>query len=62
MQHDAVVGALRWNEAALNEVRAEAGRLADTDVRLQEVLDSRTYQLSEALRRVWWRLSRRGRS
>jgi hypothetical protein len=68
IEHDAVVGALGWNESALASVRAdldellvENSRLANADMRLQEVLDSRTYQLSEALRRVWWRLrGRRG--
>jgi glycosyltransferase involved in cell wall biosynthesis len=46
LQHDAVVVALAWSEAA-------------ADARLQEVLDSRAYKLSEAMRRAWWRLSRR---
>ena len=67
VQHDAVVGALDWNQSALAAVRAdldelleENSRLANADLRLQEVLDSRTYQLSEVLRKLWWRL--KGRS
>jgi glycosyltransferase involved in cell wall biosynthesis len=60
VEHDAVAGALAWNEAAVIELQAEAGRQADA--RLQAVLDSRTYQLSEAMRRAWWRVRGRGGS
>jgi hypothetical protein len=69
VEHDTVVGALEWNTSALASVRAdlerllvENSRLANADRRLQDVLDSRTYQLSETLRKVWWRLSGRGRA
>jgi glycosyl transferase family 1 len=65
--YDGVLGALAWNEASLASVRAdldelleENSRLANADRRLQDVLGSRTYRLSEALRRVWWRVRRRG--
>jgi glycosyl transferase family 1 len=61
IQHDALVGALAWNEAGLNEARLEVGRLAGADLRLQDVLDSRTYRWSEALRRLWWLLRGRRR-
>jgi hypothetical protein len=59
--YDGVLGALAWHEASLASVRAELDKLIDADRRLQDVLDSRTYRLSETLRSVWWRMRGRGR-
>jgi hypothetical protein len=68
VEHDSVVGGLAWNQAALASVRADLDELleenrmlANADRRLQDVLDSRTYRLSDALRKLWWRLRGRGR-
>jgi glycosyltransferase involved in cell wall biosynthesis len=58
--YDGLLGALAWHEDALASVRTELDRLADADRRLQDVLDSRTYRLSESLRKLWWRLRGRG--
>jgi glycosyltransferase involved in cell wall biosynthesis len=58
--YDGALGALAWHEASLASVRVELDKLLDADRRLQDVLDSRTYRLSEALRRIWWRVRGRG--
>jgi glycosyltransferase involved in cell wall biosynthesis len=67
VQHDGLAGTLQFNldllaatQADLDELVVEHQRLLNVEQRLQDVLDSRAYKLSEGLRRFWWSV-RRGR-
>ena len=61
VQHDAVVGALAWNEAALEEARLEVGQARRARTGACRTCWTRaTYRLSEALRRLWWLVRRQG--
>jgi O-antigen biosynthesis protein len=67
VQHDGLAGTLQFNldllaatQADLDELVVEHQRLVNVEQRLQDVLDSRAYRLSEGLRRFWWSV-RRGR-
>jgi hypothetical protein len=67
VRHDGLAGTLEFNQdllarvqADLDELVLEHQRLLNVEQQLQQLLESRAYRLSEALRRLWWSV-RRGR-